>query len=39
MKFESKEQMKGYAMALNDLRELIVMLEKKLIEEAIGEIK
>lgn len=34
-KFENKEQMKGYLMALNDLKELILMLEKKLLDEAL----
>lgn len=37
-KFENREQMKGYAMALNDLRELIVELEKRLINNALDKV-
>jgi hypothetical protein len=35
MKFENNEQRKGYLMAVNDLKDLLTMLEKKFIEECL----
>lgn len=34
-KFDNKEQLIGYLACLNDLKELILLLEKKLLEDAL----